>query len=58
MSRNLVFYYNGEALEIVNKFKYLGIVFTSGGGEGGAGDGLLLKLKTHLLDRHKKQFLK
>ena len=50
MSRNLVFYYNGEALEIVNKFKYLGIVFTSGG--------LLLKLKTHLLDRHKKQFLK
>ena len=63
MSRNLMFYYNGEALEIVNKFKYLSIMFTScffffffffvfffff----------LLLKLKTHVLDRHKKQFLK
>ena len=30
VSRNLMFYYNGEALEIVNKFKYLGIVYTSG----------------------------
>ena len=53
ISRNLVFYYNGEALEIVNTFKVLGIVFTSGWRGGG---GLLLKLKTHLLDRHKKQF--
>ena len=31
MLRNLVFYYNGEPLEIVSKFKYLGVVFTAGG---------------------------
>ena len=31
LSRNMVFYYNGVALEIVKDFKYLGIVFTSGG---------------------------
>ena len=31
LPRNLVFYYEGEAIEIVSKFKYLGIVFTTGG---------------------------
>ena len=31
LSRNMVFYYNGVALDIVKDFKYLGIVFTSGG---------------------------
>ena len=31
LPRNLVFYYNGVVLEIVKEFKYLGIVFTSGG---------------------------
>lgn len=31
LPRNLVFYYEGEPLEIVSKFKYLGIVFTTGG---------------------------
>ena len=31
LPRNLVFYYEGEPLEIVSKFKYLGIVFTMSG---------------------------
>ena len=31
LPRNLVFYYDGEPLEIVSKFKYLGVVFTTGG---------------------------
>lgn len=31
LPRNLSFTYNGEALEIVNKFRYLGVVFTVGG---------------------------
>ena len=31
LRRNLTFFYDGELLEIVSKFKYLGIVFTSGG---------------------------
>ena len=31
LPRNLVFYYNGVVLEIVKEFKYLGIVFKSGG---------------------------
>ena len=31
LRRNLAFFYDGELLEIVSKFKYLGIVFTSGG---------------------------
>lgn len=31
LPRDLAFYYNGVALEIVKEFKYLGIVFTSGG---------------------------
>ena len=31
LSRNLVFYFNGVVLEIMKEFKYLGIVFTSGG---------------------------
>ena len=31
LPRNLIFYYNGVALEIVKEFKYLCIVFTSGG---------------------------
>ena len=31
LPRNIVFYYNGIGLEIVKEFKYLGIVFTSGG---------------------------
>ena len=53
VSRNLVFVFY-EALEIVNKFKYLGIVFTSG--EGGGGGVLLLKLKTHLLQAQKAIF--
>ena len=30
------FYYNGEVLEIVSEFKYLGIVFTPGGSFSGA----------------------
>ena len=29
--RNLVFYYEGEPLEILSKFKYLWIVFATGG---------------------------
>ena len=28
---DLTFYYNGEPLEIVKEFKYLGLVFTTGG---------------------------
>ena len=31
ISRNLSFYYDDEPLEIVKKFNYLGIVFTTGG---------------------------
>ena len=31
LPRNLAFYYEGEPFEIVSKFKYLGIVFTTGG---------------------------
>ena len=31
LPRNLIFYYDGEPIEIVSKFKYLGVVFTSGG---------------------------
>ena len=31
LPRDLAFYYEGEPLEIVSKFKYLGIVFTTGG---------------------------
>ncbi|MCW4345840.1 MAG: reverse transcriptase family protein [Candidatus Thiodiazotropha endolucinida] len=31
LPRHLIFYYEGEPLEIVSKFKYLGIVFTTGG---------------------------
>ena len=31
LPRNLKFYYNGQQLEIVNKFRYLGVVFTAGG---------------------------
>ena len=31
LQRNLKFYYNGDTLDIVNKFTYLGIVFTTGG---------------------------
>ena len=31
LRRNLKFYFNNEELEIVNKYTYLGIVFTSGG---------------------------
>ncbi|MCG8034648.1 MAG: endonuclease/exonuclease/phosphatase family protein, partial [Candidatus Thiodiazotropha taylori] len=31
LPRNLAFYYDGELLEIVSKFRYLGIVFTAGG---------------------------
>ncbi len=27
----IAFYYNGEPIEIVNKFCYLGVVFTTGG---------------------------
>ena len=29
LPRNLTFYYNGQQLEIVNKFEYLGVVFTA-----------------------------
>ena len=32
--RDLVFIYDGEPLEIVKAFKYLGSVFTAGGGAG------------------------
>ena len=31
LSRNLSFYYNEQQFEIVNKFRYLGLVFTVGG---------------------------
>ena len=31
LPRDLAFYYNGEPLEIVKEFKYLGLVFTTGG---------------------------
>ncbi|MCG7867658.1 MAG: reverse transcriptase family protein, partial [Candidatus Thiodiazotropha taylori] len=31
LPRNLMFYYDGVALEITKQFKYLGVVFTSGG---------------------------
>ena len=31
LPRDLAFYYNGEPLEIVTEFKYLGLVFTTGG---------------------------
>ena len=31
LPRDLAFYYNGEILEIVKEFKYLGLVFTTGG---------------------------
>ena len=31
LPRKLMFYYNGQQLEIVNKFRYLGVVFTPGG---------------------------
>ena len=31
LPRNLTFYYNGQQLEIANKFRYLGVVFTAGG---------------------------
>ena len=31
LPRSLAFYYNGQQLEIVKNFKYLGIVFTAGG---------------------------
>ena len=31
LSDNLSFYYDGHKLDIVNKYTYLGIVFTSGG---------------------------
>ena len=31
LPRNLTFYYNGQQLEIINKFRYLGVVFTAGG---------------------------
>ena len=31
LRRNLAFFYDGELLEIASKFKYLGIVFISGG---------------------------
>ena len=31
LPRNLTFYYNGQQLEIANKFRYLCVVFTAGG---------------------------
>ena len=31
LPRNISFYFNGERLEIVKEFKYLGMVFTTGG---------------------------
>lgn len=31
LPRNMAFYFNGQPIEIVKEFKYLGIVFTSGG---------------------------
>ena len=31
LPRNLIFYYDGVALEITKQFKYLGVVFTTGG---------------------------
>ena len=37
LPKDLKFKYKGLELEIVNKFTYLGVVFTSGGGGGGGG---------------------
>ena len=31
LPRNMAFFYNGERIEIVKEFKYLGMVFTTGG---------------------------
>ena len=31
LPQNMTFYYNGQKLEIVKEFKYLGLVFTVGG---------------------------
>ena len=31
LPQNMLFYYNGQRLEIVKEFKYLGLVFTIGG---------------------------
>ena len=36
LPQEMKFYYNGEVLEIVSEFKYLGIVFTPGGSFSGA----------------------
>ena len=36
LPQEMNFYYNGEVLEIVSEFKYLGIVFTPGGSFSGA----------------------
>ena len=36
LPRNLKFYYDGQKLEIVSSFSYLGIIFTSGGSFSGA----------------------
>ena len=30
LPRNMAFFYNGEILELVKEFKYLGMVFTTG----------------------------
>lgn len=50
ISANLVFYYDGEPIEIVPKFKYLGIVLRLGFHS--------QKLKTLYQDKRRKQFLK
>ena len=36
LPQNMTFYYNGQKLEIVKEFKYLGLVFTVGGSFAGA----------------------
>ena len=56
LRRNLNFFYNGDTLEIVTKFTYLGIVFTTGGSFSdaqvtlsGQAQKAIYKLKRHLL---------
>ena len=48
LPRNLTFYYNGQQLEIVNKFRYLGVVFTAGVS--------FSECQKHKRDKHRKQF--
>ena len=44
MPEDLIFTFNGENIEIVKQFSYLGIVYTSGD--------LVIKLRKHCLAKH------